>query len=271
MPNADSNTPTSHEQSSAQHAVILHRVVRFEINPTTTGLGRYYELAIACQGTPDQETGYLVDIHAIDDLVRTHLIPIINAACQSAPEPSPASLLPQLWAAANANFNHPIVSLTWQLTPMKRIEMNTTTASDHFVFRQRYEFSASHRLHSEKLSPETNRQVFGKCNNPNGHGHNYTVEPTLTLPINDHTCTHTAVDSIVEEFILAKLDHKHLNADCPSFDQTAGGVMPSVENIAKYCYQQLQAPAGGLADGAELVSITVWETDRTSCTYPATI
>jgi 6-pyruvoyltetrahydropterin/6-carboxytetrahydropterin synthase len=266
--------------------VTLHRVVRFVVNsgtsregsngfsarPAITGLDRFYEIELSCSGTPDTDTGYLVDIHVIDDLVRNHLVPVIEDACRNEPSTHPASLMPKLWLLASTNLAHPLFSITWSLTPFTKVTMNTQSADNQVILRQRYEFSASHRLHSEKLDPNTNKEVFGKCNNENGHGHNYHVEPCISLPIDaleSGSASFSSIDDIVTETILDELDHKHLNADCEAFNQAKGGVMPSVENIARYCFEQLQDPAARLADGARLIDITVWETDRTSCTYPS--
>jgi 6-pyruvoyltetrahydropterin/6-carboxytetrahydropterin synthase len=83
-----------------------------------------------------------------------------------------------------------------------------------------YDFSASHRLHSSRLSAEENNAIFGKCNNPNGHGHNYGVEVTITGEPDGRTGMLYALDEldgIVEEEILVPFDHKHLNLDVPEF------------------------------------------------------
>ncbi|MCA9303360.1 MAG: 6-carboxytetrahydropterin synthase [Phycisphaerales bacterium] len=262
--------------------MILHRTVRFSINPdhnqtgtngynarpSMSGLGRYYELTLSCSGNPDPQTGYLVDIHTLDRVARDHLIPVIARVCDTSPEIEPASLMPELWERAKANLAQPLTAITFALTPATTLTMNTDTSTDAVILRQRYEFSASHRLHTDHLDAETNRRVFGKCNNPNGHGHNYRVEPAIMIPIGEHPQPST-IDAAVEETIINQLDHKHLNADCPAFDQALGGVMPSVENIARFCFEQLHPRIRTLTEGATLLGVTVWETDRTSCTYPA--
>jgi len=282
----DTTRPPTTEQSDARCAVTLHRSVRFCINPDgseggsngynarpgMTGLGRYYELTLSCTGSPDPSTGYLVDIHALDRVAREHLIPRIASQCERAPSTDPRTLMPELWRLASAGLEQQLSVLEWKLTPATSMTMNTETTTNAVLIRQRYEFSASHRLHADTLDDETNRRVFGKCNNPNGHGHNYRVEPAFLIPLASSAGDHASsgrIDTLVEGCILDELDHKHLNTDCPAFDQSAGGVIPSVENIARYCYEQLQREAGTLAPGARLHSITVWETDRTSCTYPA--
>jgi 6-pyruvoyltetrahydropterin/6-carboxytetrahydropterin synthase len=80
---------------------------------------------------------------------------------------------------------------------------------------RRYRFCAAHRLHSEHLSPEENCAVFGKCNNPNGHGHNYVVLVTVATSADD-AADPAALDRLVEERVIARFDHHDLNQD-PGF------------------------------------------------------
>lgn len=96
---------------------------------------------------------------------------------------------------------------------------------------RRLTFSAAHRLHSDKLSPEENRRVFGKCNHPNGHGHNYTLEVTVTGPIDRTTgmvFNLTELKQVMTEVIEHDIDHKNLNVDVPAFKD----LNPTAENIA---------------------------------------
>src|SRR5437868_13964358 len=76
------------------------------------------------------------------------------------------------------------------------------------------EFSASHYYHNPKLSPEENQRLFGKCNNPNGHGHNYTLEVTVSGEVDPRSgfvCDLEELNSIVHPDVLASLDHDNLN------------------------------------------------------------
>ena len=128
---------------------------------------------------------------------------------------------------------------------------------------QKFEFSASHRLHNPQLSDEENRKTFGKCNNPLGHGHNYEVQVTL-LGTPDATgvlIDIPAFERIVAETVIERFDHKNLNAEVPEFR----ALIPSVENIAKVIYDLLKPRLK--SDRANLVSVTVWETPKTCCEY----
>ncbi len=83
---------------------------------------------------------------------------------------------------------------------------------------RRYLFSASHRLHSDQLDEAENRRVYGKCNNPYGHGHNYVVEVTVTGPVDPATgmiANLADLDPYVNEHVLEVFDHKFLNEEIP--------------------------------------------------------
>ncbi len=265
------------------HQHILKRTVRFSLNtdgsttgnnttagkPSMTTLGRYYELQIAIQGTPDHTTGYLLGIQEIDTLVRNTLLPIITAQINLDPNISPSQLLPKLWSTAAAKLIPTLYAIRWQLTPYHSIEMtNQSRDNNTILLRQTYEFSAAHRLHTPSLTDQQNADFFGKCNNPSGHGHNYTLEPTIRVALEDLTPQlQVQIEQAVNDTLIDPLDHKFLNTDCPPFDQSKEGTIPSVEHITTHCYHQLAPALEPL--GCTLDQITVWETDRTSATYPA--
>jgi 6-pyruvoyltetrahydropterin/6-carboxytetrahydropterin synthase len=107
-----------------------------------------------------------------------------------------------------------------------------------FITR-RLTFSAAHRLHSAKLSPEENRRVFGKCNLPNGHGHNYTLEVTVAGPIDATTgmvFNLTDLKDVMTDVIEHDIDHKNLNMDVPAFKT----LNPTAENIAAVLWDLLE-------------------------------
>lgn len=117
--------------------------------------------------------------------------------------------------------------------------------SDAGVMR-RYEFAAAHRLHSDHLSEEDNWRVYGKCNNPNGHGHNYVLYVTVTGPIQPDTGTVTdleALDRVVHETVISRFDHQDLNRDRAFAEKTTTG-----ENLVQLIWDLLveRIPAGRL-------------------------
>jgi 6-pyruvoyltetrahydropterin/6-carboxytetrahydropterin synthase len=100
------------------------------------------------------------------------------------------------------------------------------------VFRvtRRYEFAASHRLHSGELSAEENRRLYGKCNNPHGHGHNYVVEVTVRGPLDGATgraVDIAVLDELVARDVVRPFDHRNLNREVAVF----AGVVPTSENL----------------------------------------
>lgn len=99
------------------------------------------------------------------------------------------------------------------------------------VFSRRVRFSASHRLHSPALSDTENQRIFGKCNHPNGHGHNYVAEIRLRGPIDPKTgmvFNLTDLKALIDDTVMDKMDHKYLNLDVAEFRQ----INPTAENIA---------------------------------------
>ena len=101
-----------------------------------------------------------------------------------------------------------------------------------------YEFSASHRLHEPSLTDDQNRLLFGKCNNPNGHGHNYRVEITLAGELDERTGMIADVDDLdatVRKEVLERFDYKHMNTDIPEFRH----LNPTSENVVRFIYEQL--------------------------------
>ncbi len=104
---------------------------------------------------------------------------------------------------------------------------------------RRYHFSASHRLHAESLSESENREVYGKCNNPFGHGHNYAVEVTVSGPVDPVTgmvMNLSELDAIVDKDVVARFDHANLNL-LPDFVNT----VPTTENLTVQVFEALRA------------------------------
>jgi 6-pyruvoyl-tetrahydropterin synthase len=170
------------------------------------------------------------------------------------------------WHGPETSIN--LVSLRWNLTPTYSVEMEASSLS-RVVMRQRFDFAAAHRLHVPGLTDEQNRATFGRCNNPSGHGHNYRIEPAVAFDAANTTNPFTLADleRLTHLAIIEPFDHTHLNKDTAPFAES-GGLNPSVENIARVFHGLLAAAIRRERPDAELVSMTVWETDRTSCTFP---
>lgn len=131
---------------------------------------------------------------------------------------------------------------------------------------RRYVFFASHRLHSAALSEEQNRAVYGKCNNPHGHGHNYEVELTVkgeVDPVTGRVVDLNLLDRIAEEQVLAPFRYRNLNEQVPAFRT----VVPTTENLGAELDRRLRE-AWGRNFGAgevQLEKIRIWETERNIC------
>jgi 6-pyruvoyltetrahydropterin/6-carboxytetrahydropterin synthase len=117
------------------------------------------------------------------------------------------------------------------------------------------EFSAAHFYHNPALSPEENLRVFGKCNNPNGHGHNYTLEVTVkgaVDPKSGFVVDLKQLKDIMNREVLDALDHRHLNKEVPEFAK----LIPTTENIAIAIWQRLVSKL----NTAQLHRVRVYET-----------
>src|SRR5271169_203524 len=103
---------------------------------------------------------------------------------------------------------------------------------------RRYLFSASHRLHSEEMSAEENRATYGKCNNPHGHGHNYTLEVTVSGAVDQSTgmvCNLVDLDGFVQREVLSRFHLENLNTL-----QEFATLVPTTENLSIEIYEILQ-------------------------------
>jgi 6-pyruvoyltetrahydropterin/6-carboxytetrahydropterin synthase len=106
---------------------------------------------------------------------------------------------------------------------------------------RRYLFAASHRLHADELSDQQNRVIYGKCNNPHGHGHNYSLEVTVSGQVSPDTgmvCDVVDLDEVVRHTVLDRFDHQNLNmlADFTAFVPTTENLTEIVFNILKQSF-----------------------------------
>jgi 6-pyruvoyltetrahydropterin/6-carboxytetrahydropterin synthase len=126
-------------------------------------------------------------------------------------------------------------------------------------------FAAAHRYHRDDWSAERNRAVFGACNNPHGHGHSYRLAVSVEGPIDPETGFSSdlgSLDALLHRVVIEPLDHQHLNHVIPAFG--TGGAVPTSENILRYLWPQI---ADGLADGARLVRLRLYEDDSLYVDY----
>lgn len=132
-----------------------------------------------------------------------------------------------------------------------------------FITR-RERFNAAHRLFRSDFSEEKNLEIFGKCSNPNWHGHNYELFITIKGEINPETgflVNLKKLSKIIKELVIVKLDHKNINIEV-DFMQ---GKLASTENLAVSIWQELSKPIKGL--GAELHCVKVTESENNYVEY----
>ena len=257
----------------------LTREVRFAINrhgnpkapvtnsyagyPTLVGFGQYLALQAKLSGELDPATQYLINIKHIDSIIREKAIEMVGTWMRQKPDSDPALLLPKLFDLLEQSWpGVKLDALRLCLSPFLSL---SCSVSEWPMVRlsQKFEFSASHRLHNPKLSDEENRRCYGKCNNPHGHGHNYEVQVTLRGEPRENGLLVDVpeFERIVKQAVINRFDHKHLNDELVEFKD----LIPSVENIAKVIYRTLK-PHFAPAD-ATLANVTVWETPKTWCEY----
>jgi 6-pyruvoyltetrahydropterin/6-carboxytetrahydropterin synthase len=126
---------------------------------------------------------------------------------------------------------------------------------------RRYILSASHRLHAGALSDEQNKATYGKCNNPHGHGHNYSLEVTVSGQVSAETgmvCNLVDLDEAVRHTVLERFDHQNLNtlADFAA-------LVPTTENLTEVIYNILKQSF----HSAHLEKVRIEETSKNSFEY----
>jgi 6-pyruvoyltetrahydropterin/6-carboxytetrahydropterin synthase len=233
--------------------------------PTSCGLAMFLELGVQVMGPVDPVSGFVVDVGDIDQAVRRFTVPLFvdriqNTFCRHQPlrlqdvvellRLSRDGLKDKLGTAV-------LTALSLKLNPFRYVEIRTEDP-DMVYYSEKFEFAAMHKLWNPILSDPQNLALFGKCANPAGHGHNYIMEVTVKIP-SGRSLDVVGLERVVDERFLQAVDHKNLNADVPYFVQ----VNPTMENIARFAWQGLVGRFGQ----AVLHGVTLWESDRTCCTY----
>jgi 6-pyruvoyltetrahydropterin/6-carboxytetrahydropterin synthase len=132
---------------------------------------------------------------------------------------------------------------------------------------RRATFSASHYYWNDAWLPEKNEQIFGRCSRRNGHGHNYTLEVTVTGdpdPVTGFVVDLKWLKEVIEDEVLAAWDHRHFNLEVPEFLNSKR--IPTTENIAIAAWERLETPVNN-AGGARLSRIRIYETPEIFAEY----
>jgi 6-pyruvoyltetrahydropterin/6-carboxytetrahydropterin synthase len=223
--------------------------------PDASILAPYLKLQTTVAGEPDTVTGYLCDIRHIDDLLRSCAVPLaLNPAVPLTTE----RFLHAVWKSIAHRIPGGATLVQLRLFPTPYIHYTIRREDPEMIqVTEQFEFAAAHRLHCPELTEGENRELFGKCNNLRGHGHNYVLEVTVAgrLDASGLVCSRQRLERIVKERVLDRFDHKHLNEDTEEFRD----LNPTVENIARVVWGLLAARLRP----ARLTCVRVYETPKT--------
>lgn len=235
--------------------------------PSLRRLSAFVALDVTVEGPLDAASQYLLNIKDIDAAVRQWVWPVLRRHVATGSDLGLLALaeaIPLLRKALPGG-ERGVRLAGVALRPSPYLVVERHTREEPMVrLSSRFEFSAAHRLHNPALSDADNQALFGKCNNPLGHGHNYELAVTVRgeagqLP------TLAELEAAVNETVIRPFDHKHLNEEVQEFQPVSRGgrgVIPSVENIAAVIFARLKPVLG-----RQLASVTVWETPKTWAEY----
>jgi 6-pyruvoyltetrahydropterin/6-carboxytetrahydropterin synthase len=234
----------------------------FSANPPPDGIVPVVALRVQIAGAVDPDSGMLVNIKHIDQMVRRVAAPAMAEMLRADIRAiGPGVLLTELFQRCSAALApHPIGGLTLNVSPWMYFQA-CEGELPMIRLAQRFEFSAAHRLDNPALTVEKNLELFGKCNNPNGHGHNYELEVLIggePDPHSGHIMPLAEFQRLINQHVIDMFDHKHLNLDCPEFAK----LNPTVENIAQVIFRRIQ---GVFPAHVKLLAVKVWETPKTCC------
>lgn len=244
--------------------------------------GHNYVLDVSVAGDIDPRTGIIVNIKHIDQIVRESIIDRFDRKLihRQAPEFCLRPVTPESLAIWIANTlkgalpaeivltairleETPLIAAEWAAELPMTMDSHRRPGEQTMRSTRVYEFAASHRLHSPGLTEAENRELFGKCNYPNGHGHNYVLEVTVEGPLDPRTArviSPDVMDEIVNREVVDRYDHRHLNYDIPEFQ----GLVPSTEVVTKMIWERL---VGEIPAPARLASVLIRETARNIFEY----
>jgi 6-pyruvoyltetrahydropterin/6-carboxytetrahydropterin synthase len=229
------------------------------------GHGHNYTLDVTIGGTADPHTGMVMNItdlkglvnEVLDEFDHKHLNEDTPYFRDSVP--TTENIVRVLWRLIAARLPADVALARLRLYEMDNLWAEYDGA-DEAAFTRAYVFSAAHRLHAPALSDEQNRAIYGKCNNPNGHGHNYTVEVTVQAPVDEVTgmvIDLAEMDRTVRA-VLRRLDHRHLDREITAFAEQPS----TAENIVVFLWHELAPHFEG-----RLAHLKLWETKNNIFEY----
>lgn len=229
------------------------------------GHGHDYTLEVMVKGKLDSQSGIVVNITDIDKVAKSFVKEKLNGKFLNKENdffkdniPTTENLVSYIWDSLDGRLEN------CQLHKIRLRESNYLYSekenSPMVRLTRKYHFSTAHRLHSNQLSDEENLDIFGKCNNPYGHGHNYYLEVTVSGeqdPVTGMIVDIAKMDQIVDQEVLQKFDHKHLNLDTEEFKE----LNPTSENVAVVIWQLLAPKL------PKLFKIGLYETEKNYFEY----
>ncbi len=222
--------------------------------------GHNYVLWVMAEGEVDPVNGMVVNIKWIDDLLKERILKPFDQKSINDEVPEFRDLSPSIENLL-IHFSSLLEDLPGEATlthlkleehPLLYGELDLTTPQGPMISLTRiYEFAASHRLHTDLLSPEENIRLYSKCNHSHGHGHNYLLEVTVSGqpdPISGMLADLSVLDQVVEEKILARYDHRNLDLDVDELQ----GMVTTSENVARAIFGQLENQVPGRLERVRL-------------------
>ncbi|OAT72437.1 6-carboxytetrahydropterin synthase [Parageobacillus thermoglucosidasius] len=232
-------------------------------NPS--GHGHNYTLEVMVKGKIDKKSGIVVNITDVDKVVQSFVEKELDGKFLNKENPyfkekipTTENIVTYLWESLDGKF----ANCKLHKIRLHENDFLYSEKEENSMVRltRKYHFSAAHRLHSEQLSDEENLSIFGKCNNPYGHGHNYYLEVTVSGnpdPVTGMIANIADVDRIVHQEVIQKFDHKHLNLDTEEFKH----LNPTSENVAIVIWDLLSPKL------PNLYKIGLYETEKNYFEY----
>lgn len=224
--------------------------------------GHNYVLWVSVEGDVNPADGMVVNIKDVDAVLQREVVAVFDQKSINDEVPPFGQIVPST-ENLTRHIQHRLTDLPKgaALTKLRLEETSTLwceleTETDMLTITRTYEFAASHRLHVEEFSAEQNREAFGKCNNAAGHGHNYGLEVTVTGdpdPVTGFIVDIGRLDSVVNQEVVDRYDHKNLNCDVPEL----AGKNPTSEVVAIAIFDRLKSTVP-----CRLVKVRLLETAR---------
>lgn len=259
---------------SSAHSYVLdtlspsERLATFGKSAATHAHGHNYDVRVTVAGPIDKNGDWVINIKEIDRIMREKIEDQLDHRHINIE----VSKLQHVWPTLEA-----LVVFIWEemATSLDHVQLKEVQLFENpdffaeyrgegsMIYLTRvYRFSAAHRLHNPNLSEEENRMIFGKCNNPHGHGHDYVLEVTLKGSPDPKTNCLIDIglfDHVIQDEILQRFDHVHLNFDTEEFRN----INPSSENMVITFWRILQ----GAFPTDSLHRLRLWETSRSYFDY----